>query len=156
MSNFTKDRLVAFAAGGLLSILFIVIFTQVVLRAIGYPLAWVEEFSAVAFIWLVFAGAAGAFLRHEHLEVDLLYNAMTPRCSKAILRYWGVLILSLSLVFLGVLAVGLVLVTRQTWPNFMGTMPGFRFGVIYLGVLVSVAISLLVVWSQLVLLLKQK
>lgn len=130
---------VAILAALLLTSLFTVIFVQIFLRLIGHPLIWAEEFASVAFIWLVFLGAALAAGRDEHLDVDLVYKALTKDRSA---RAWDLLILAAQILFLVVLAVGCVQMAHQTWGNSMGALRTLPYGAIYLGVLFGAALYL--------------
>lgn len=140
MWNTLKSHVTSALAASLLVVLFAVIFTQIILRAIGYPLVWAEEFSAVGFIWLVFMGAAVAYQRIEHLDVDLLHVALSKRLGAGRMQFWDGIVLVLQLVFLSVFGIGLVMMTRQTWSASMGALEGFRYGWIYLGVFVAIVI----------------
>lgn len=145
---------VAVVAGGLVVALFCVLFAQILLRTFARPLIWAEEFSTFAFIWLVFAGAALTYLKREHLEVDLFHDWASRRLGRGAMRIWDTLVIALQLVFLCVFCAGLVLMTRQSWALFAGSLPGFRFGWIYLGVLIAVVISMAILLVQIVLRLR--
>lgn len=137
-------RLVSSLTAGLLIALFLVIGGQIVLRAIGHSLVWAEEASVIAFTWLVFAGAAQAYADREHLDVDLLHAAVAGRLKTGLRRAWDRLILSLQIVFLGVFLVGLVIMTEQTWDASVGSVSGFRYAWIYLGVAIGISLALLI------------
>lgn len=140
-----RKRAVSVTAGALLVSLFSVIFVQIFLRAVGLPLVWAEEYSSVAFIWLIFVGAALAAQRREHLDVDLLYNAVSRGRP---MPNWDIAIIVFQFVFLSVFAVGLVQMSYQTWNNSMGAIKGFRYGWIYLGALVAVLIYMIFLVEQ--------
>lgn len=126
----------------IVTILFAVLVSQIVLRALGTPLVWVEEFSTIAFVCLVFAGAGVALQRREQLDVDLFQRFALRHLGARAARLWeGGVILAQSL-FLGIFAVGLALMTRQGWTLHAGTLPGFRYGWLYLAVLGLVMVSL--------------
>jgi len=140
MWNTLKSHVTSALAASLLVILFAAILAQIILRAVGHPFIWAEEFSVVGFIWLVFTGAAVAYQRTEHLDVDLLHVAMSKRLGAGRMVFWDGAILLLQLVFLSVFGIGLVIMTRQTWSASMGALEGFKYGWIYLGVLVAIII----------------
>jgi TRAP-type C4-dicarboxylate transport system permease small subunit len=146
-------HIVTTIAGGLVGLLFFVLFGQILLRTFARPLIWVEEFSTFAFIWLVFAGATLAYLKGEHLEVDLFHGWAAKRLGRRAMAAWDLAILILQLIFLGVFAIGLVVMTRQSWSLYAGSLPGFRFGWIYLGVLgaalASITILVVHLWMRL-------
>lgn len=149
MWNRLKARTTGALAGTLLVVLFLVILAQIILRVVGQPLVWAEEFSLIGFIWLIFAGVAVAYQRREHLEVDLLYRALAGRLNARGRTVWDVFVGLASLLFLTVLGIGLVLMTRQTWTTSLGSLPGFRYGWIYLGVLLAVLTCIGIVVAQL-------
>lgn len=150
MWKFLKPNVVSIVTCGMLVFLFVLIFGQILLRAFGHPLHWVEEVSGIAFIWLIFSGAAVAYQRRDHLDVNLLYLAATPRLSRRAIIAWNILIPFLQLVFLGVFAVGLVMMSVQTWSAFMAGLTGFRYAWLYIGVLVPIALCTVIVAIQLV------
>ncbi len=134
---------IAEAAAAIIAVvLFAVLLAQIVLRTLGAPLVWVEEFSTLAFVMLVFTGSAAAFQRREHLEVDLLYRWAERRLGSGAVAVWMRMTVVLQIVFLIVLAVGLGLMARQAWNLHAGTLPGFRYGWLYVGVLVATAGSI--------------
>lgn len=150
MWKFLKMNIVSIVTSGMLVFLFVLIFGQILLRVFGHPLHWVEEVSGIAFIWLIFAGAAVAYQRRDHLDVNLLYLWAAGRFSRGSMTAWNVLISFLQLVFLVVFAVGLVMMTIQNWSAFMAGLTGFRYGWLYLGVLVPIALCTVIVAIQLV------
>ncbi|WP_212525776.1 TRAP transporter small permease subunit [Actibacterium sp. MT2.3-13A] len=147
MKSFPLRPAVAGIAALLLLSLFFVILAQIILRLIGMPLVWSEEFASVAFIWLVFLGAALACERRENLDVDLLFNAVAKGRR---MRRWEILIAALQIVFLGVLAVGSAQMADQTWKNSMGALKGFPYGGIYVGVLIGALLYLVFLIRQIV------
>lgn len=142
---------IAEAAGSLIAIaLFGVLLAQIVLRSLGAPLVWVEEFSTLAFVLLVFVGAAAAFQRGEHLEVDLLFRWAEKRMRPGLLALWTRMTVVLQLVFLLVLAIGLAFMARQAWNLHAGTLPGFRYGWLYVAVLIAIVGAMALLTRQLV------
>lgn len=140
----SRPRIAETVAALVAAVLFLVLLVQIVLRSLGAPLVWVEEFSTIAFVVLVFTGATAAFQRREHLEVDLLYRFAAKRASPALMAGWSRLVLALQIVCLTVLCVGLVLMARQAWNLYAGTLGGFRYGWLYVAVFAAVAGALLI------------
>jgi len=128
-------------AVGLLALLFVILFLQIILRYVGSPFIWVEEFSISVFIWMVFLGVAIAFRRGDHLVVDLLYPRLQKHLSISTLRFLKIFLHTLTLVFFLVFCIGLWIMTVQTWPMFAGSVSGFRVGYIYLGVLLAAVVT---------------
>ena len=130
------------AAGLLLGALFLVLLAQVALRPFGIVFAWVEEFAIFAFIALVFFGVAVAHAAREQLRVTIAQDWAFARLPPAARRLWLRANLWAEVAFLLVFAAGLVLMTRQSWGMFAGSLTGFRYGYLYLGVLAAVGLSL--------------
>ncbi len=134
--------LARWAAGLLLAALFFVLLAQVVLRPLGVVFSWVEEFAIFAFIWLVFFSVAVAHSAREQLCVTFGQDYAFRRISTAARRGWTRLNLWAEIAFLLVFAVGLMLMVPQSWGMFAGSLFGFRYGYLYLGVLAAVVLSL--------------
>jgi TRAP-type C4-dicarboxylate transport system permease small subunit len=63
------------ATAALMFLIIFLTFVQVLLRYVfSNPVAWIEEMSRYLFVWIVFLGAALAFRRGEHIQVDILKN----------------------------------------------------------------------------------
>lgn len=148
MWKFLKTNVVSIITCGMLVFLFLLIFGQILLRVFGHPLHWVEEVSGIAFIWLIFAGAAVAYQRRDHLDVNLLYLWAATRFKSRSMTAWNILISLMQFVFLAVFAVGLVMMTIQTWSAYMAGLTGFRYGWLYLGVLIPIALCTVIVAIQ--------
>lgn len=141
---------------GLLTVLFGILLLQIILRYVGSPFIWVEEFSISLFIWLIFLGVAIAFRRGDHLLVDLLYPRLQKHLSTSKLRQLRIFLHILMLLFFLVFCIGLCIMTVQTWPMFAGSVSGFRVGYIYLGVLLAAVASLKELVQRIYLLLARK
>lgn len=75
---------------GLLAVLlvsmFVMVLTNVVLRYLFHSgIAWSEELSRFAFVWLTFIGAASVARSNGHLNVETLVAAVPPRVQKLML-----------------------------------------------------------------------
>lgn len=121
----------------LMTILFITLMTQVVLRFFSLALPWTDSLAVPVFIWLVFLGSAIACRRNEHPFVEIGYMAAERRLSPRRMVQLDALIVCTSLVFLAVLLYGMALMTRQTWNQTTGLLQGFRLGYVYLGALLG-------------------
>lgn len=141
---------------GLLTLLFGILLLQIILRYVGSPFIWVEEFSISLFIWLIFLGVAIAFRRGDHLLVDLLYPRLQKHLSISKLRQLRIFLHTLMLLFFLVFCIGLCFMTVQTWPMFAGSVSGFRVGYIYLGVLLAAVVSLKELVQRIYLLLARR
>lgn len=143
-------RALGLVSGALLIALFVLVGGGMLVRVLGY--AWVgnEDLVAVAFIWLVFLGAALAYHRREHLDVDLLHVWASKRLSRGTMRVWDRGVIMLQLLFLAVFFVGLVLEAQRSWNSAMGSLGWFRFGWIYVGVAIADALAFIVLACRLV------
>ncbi|HDS1736156.1 TRAP transporter small permease [Pseudomonas sp. BP8] len=77
------------------------IFTNVVLRyGFNSGLFFSEEFSRLAFVWLVFAGAQLMLHENGHIGVDVLTSRVSPRMAKYMLAATQLLMLYVTWLFL--------------------------------------------------------
>ena len=56
----------------LLLALTFIIFIQVIMRALKFPLAWSDEASRLCFIWCIYIGAIHASRYGKHLKIDII------------------------------------------------------------------------------------
>lgn len=70
------NALGGYLAGALLWVLMIIVFLDVVARACGAPLLWVNEVSTYLLIGLVFLGAGHTFDRGGHFAITHLASAL--------------------------------------------------------------------------------
>jgi TRAP-type C4-dicarboxylate transport system permease small subunit len=137
-------------AGVLLAAIFAALAAQIALRPFGILFPWVEEFATLAFVTMIFFAVALAHATDEHLAVDFVRDAVQARSARggAALRVVNGLA---EFVFLVVFLFGLVLMTRQTWGMFAGSISGFRLGYVYLASAVGVSVSVAVLLGRLLL-----
>jgi TRAP-type C4-dicarboxylate transport system permease small subunit len=140
----TLTRLAATGANALIVALFLALFGQVALRPAGVLFPWVEEFATYSFIVMVFFAVARAHGSDEHLNVGFFQQFVTRRSARAgrLLRLFNRLA---ELAFLLVFLTGLVLMTRQSWEMFAGSLSGFRVGWVYLASGVAVLVSVMII-----------
>ena len=68
----------------LLAAMVILIFGNVVMRyALNSGITMSEELSRLAFVWLIFLGAALALRDHAHIGIDTLIRSLPPKAAKA-------------------------------------------------------------------------
>ncbi len=60
----------------LLPVMSVLVFSQVIARFLGIPLAWSEELSTFCFSWLTYFGAAVVFRNGEHVAVMSAVDAI--------------------------------------------------------------------------------
>ena len=126
----------------LMAVIFGILLLQIVARFFDVSFNWAQEFTVFAFVWLIFFGIAAAYCRSEHMVVDFLYNMIEPRLGKGTRLVWFLAIEAIQMAVMIVLAVGLVIMTYQSWPLRAGAMPDFRIGYLYLGAFIAIAISI--------------
>jgi TRAP-type transport system small permease protein len=79
----------------LLAAMVILVFGNVVMRyALNSGITVSEEMSRLAFVWLIFLGAAVALKEHAHIGIDTLIRALPPRAAKACVLAGYVLMLA--------------------------------------------------------------
>ena len=83
----------------------IVVFADIITRALGHPLVWAQEAMMSFFIYGIFAGVAAATRRNDHLYLAVLAESMTGnrRLFFELLNRAVVLIVALCLVYFGYL-----------------------------------------------------
>lgn len=99
------DRLVGRAemtvAGSIVAVICLVVFLQVLCRYVLHsPLAWTEELARYLQVWLTAIGAAIGMRLGTHFHLDIIHLAIP----KGLLRYYKVLVLLTTLLFIVMLA----------------------------------------------------
>jgi TRAP-type C4-dicarboxylate transport system permease small subunit len=84
-------RIIEIVFGSIVALLFITLIGTVGANVAGrflfnYSLAWADELSRFIFIWLIFLGAALAYLRSEHIAVDYVEQKLTSHKARAGMR----------------------------------------------------------------------
>jgi TRAP-type C4-dicarboxylate transport system permease small subunit len=68
----------------LLAAMVVLVFGNVVMRyALNSGITMSEELSRLAFVWLIFLGAALALRDHAHIGIDTMIRALPPKAAKA-------------------------------------------------------------------------
>jgi TRAP-type C4-dicarboxylate transport system permease small subunit len=83
----------------------VIVFADIITRAIGHPLVWAQETMMTFFIYGIFAGVAAATRRNDHLYLAVLAESMTGnrRLFFELLNRAVVLIVAICLVYFGYL-----------------------------------------------------
>lgn len=93
--TFVMEQLIA----ALLVALIVSVSANVVGRSLlNHSLPWADELARMLFIWLIFVGAAAAFLRFEHIAVDILVRRLKPRAAYGLYLLQQLIIASLMAV----------------------------------------------------------
>lgn len=79
-------RRLTFVMEQLIAVLLVALIVSVSANVVGrsllnHSLPWADELARMLFIWLIFVGAAAAFLRFEHIAVDILVRRLKPRAA---------------------------------------------------------------------------
>jgi TRAP-type transport system small permease protein len=124
------EKVVRFVVGVLLTALVVIVFSNVLSRyVLNSALAWSEEIGRIVFIYLVFFVAILAYIKNEHLGLDLLVKRLPARPANLVVLAADLLVL----LAIGVLAWGGFDLTRQTlqsgWTSPVMEIP---YGYIYL------------------------
>ena len=79
----TVERGLSLCMAAALTLMAVSIFTNVILRyGFNSGITWSEEISRYLFVFMIFAGAALASLRNEHLQVDAFINLLPAPIAK--------------------------------------------------------------------------
>lgn len=92
-------RCEAVIAGLLASVTFALLLLNVVTRAAGSPLIWVDELAIYAMIWMAFMGTSLAIRHRGHIAVTLLSDGLRPDGRRLAVAIVDALLLSLMAVF---------------------------------------------------------
>jgi TRAP-type transport system small permease protein len=88
------EKVMRFISGLLLAVMVIIVFSNVVARyGLNSSLAWSEEISRIIFIYIVFFGAILAYIKDEHLGVDLLVKKLPLKASHVVMIVSDLLVL---------------------------------------------------------------
>jgi TRAP-type transport system small permease protein len=80
------EKTIAFLIGILLAGMVILVFGNVVARYfLNAAIGWSEEVSRFMLIWLAFLGAILAFIKNEHLGLDILIKYLPEKASKVLI-----------------------------------------------------------------------
>lgn len=85
MRKFFKiyDYLIEFVIVIFFMIMIVILFGEVISRFFfNLPMMWAEEIGRYLFIWIVYLGAAKAFIHNRHLTVDILSKKIPPPFSQ--------------------------------------------------------------------------
>lgn len=95
----------------------------------GDQARWTEELARFLMVWLAFLGAALAYLRQQHLGVDILVARMEPAARRAALLVEHAVVLLFAVLVLGIGGAELVrerMGSGQTMPA-LGILKGWQY-----------------------------
>ncbi|MDA3955588.1 TRAP transporter small permease [Oceanispirochaeta sp.] len=122
-------RIIGGIIGLLLALMVIIVFSNVVARYfLNSSLAWSEELSRFMLIWLAFLGAVLAYVKNEHLGLDILIIVLPYKISRMLLVLSNLLVI----VGIGILLHGGWTMTAFTF-NSGWTSPALAipYGIVY-------------------------
>mgnify|MGYP000981630895 CR=1 FL=1 len=89
-----SERVLNTVIGIMLASMVVIVFGNVIFRYfLNTSIAWSEEVSRFMLIWLSFLGAVIAFMKNEHLGLDILVKFLPPIASKALVVFADVLVI---------------------------------------------------------------
>lgn len=87
-------KIIEVIVGILLTLMVAIVFSNVIGRYFLHSsVAWSEEVSRFMMIWLVFLGAVLAYIKNEHLALDLLVTSVPKKVGNYILVLANILVL---------------------------------------------------------------
>lgn len=98
-------RWITFAMEQLIATILVALIVSVSANVIGrsllnQSLPWADELARMLFIWLIFIGAAAAFVRYEHIAVDFTVRRLPMRAAYSLYLLQHLLIIGLMGVIL--------------------------------------------------------
>jgi len=87
-------RLISGIIGLLLALMVVIVFSNVVARYfLNSSLAWSEEISRFMLIWLAFLGSILAYVKNEHLGLDILIIVLPRKISRMVMILANLLVI---------------------------------------------------------------
>jgi TRAP-type C4-dicarboxylate transport system permease small subunit len=139
--------------GVLVLLMFLVIFIQILARlVIKVPTSWSVEAGGLFYIFVVFLGIASITRTDSHLRVDVIYNYF-PGGLKKIVSIISVLLI---LLFLFLFSVGAYRNILANWKVGIPTIEWFKWGYVYLVILVGSVLNMFYYFLNLISWFKRK
>lgn len=97
------ENILSYVVAVLLVMMSLTVFGNVIFRYfLDFSLAWYEEVSRFLLIWIVFLGAVLAYIKGDHLGIDVLLIALRPRARQMVIILSDLLVLfALAIMFQG-------------------------------------------------------
>ena len=97
------DKTLSYVVAVLLVAMSLAVFGNVICRYfLDFSLAWYEEISRFLLIWIVFLGAVIAFIKGDHLGMDVLVAALPLHVRRFVIVFGDLLVLlALAIMFQG-------------------------------------------------------
>jgi TRAP-type C4-dicarboxylate transport system permease small subunit len=139
--NRVLDLCVIVLLAALAGVLFVAVITR---YFFNFPLAWSEEVSRYAFVWVSFLGAELCLRINIHAAVDLLVKTLPPRVQRVVWRIGQTLV---AIFLIGLLISG-IHITRVAHDQLSPAL-GIPMSFVYSAVPVGAALMLLELLIQL-------
>jgi TRAP-type C4-dicarboxylate transport system permease small subunit len=122
----------------------IVMFVEVVVEVscrfvLKAPIPWGAELSQTVLVWLTFVGAAAAFLKGDHIAINMFGDALRSKVAKTALRAINT---TITLAFVAVACRSGWQVVERTWEDTTQSL-GISAGIMYLALPFGMALILL-------------
>lgn len=142
------EKALEVVTGVLVAGMTLIVFANVIARYfLSASIGWSEEVSRFLFIWVALLGSVLAFMRSEHLGLDILVKALPARLGKGL----QILADALVLVALGFVVWGGVEMTADSFASgWVSSAVPIAYGWVYLVVPISAALMLLLGLARLV------
>lgn len=97
------EKILSYIVAVLLVLMSGTVFGNVIFRYfLDVSLAWYEEVSRFLLIWIVFLGAVLAYIKNDHLGIDVLLLVLPPRARKLVVLLSDLLVMAaLAIMFQG-------------------------------------------------------
>ena len=129
----------SFVIGALMVAIFGLLMLNVISRAIGQPVIWVDEMAVYLMIWVALVGASLALAKREHLAVTLVPDLLQSQSKRILVRAVDLLLFGFFIIFAVILwrwfdpltllrAGSVTAFTRETF-NFLYQEPTVTLGV---------------------------
>lgn len=135
------ETVIGIIVGFTLAGMVILVFMNVVFRYfLNSAIAWSEEIARFMLIWLSFLGAVLAFMKNDHLSLDILVKALPRRPAAVLSSFADILVLiAVGLIFSG----GLWIAQDSFSSGWTSPATETPYGIVYLVVPVSAGLMFL-------------
>jgi len=135
------EKVVNFTIGVMLAGMVVAVFGNVIFRYfLDAALAWSEEVSRFMFIWLAFMGSVIAYIRNEHLGLDILLKVLPPIGARILVLVADALVLFALIV----MTYGGVVMTADSFASgWVAAAVPIPYGYVYMAVPIAAGLMLI-------------
>lgn len=105
-------------AGGMLILIFALVFLSAIARTIGMPINWAQDISLLSFAWLTFIGSDIVIKSNGLIKIDMLVN----KFPKSLQNILNVIFDLMMILFLLVLVIYGFMLVSQSWSRSFNTL----------------------------------